>query len=88
MTAGAPGGTHHFSGAPDTSWADFARAIMARANLPCGIEDIPSSAYPTPARRPSNSRMDCTALERAFGIARPDWQAGLDDILRDLGAGR
>ncbi|HSF64873.1 MAG TPA: dTDP-4-dehydrorhamnose reductase [Paracoccaceae bacterium] len=88
MTTGTPGGTHHFSGAPDTSWADFARAIMARAGLSCAIEDIPSSAYPTPARRPANSRMDCTALQSAFGIARPDWQAGLDDILRDLGAGR
>lgn len=86
MQGGAPGGTHHFSGAPDTSWADFARRIMARAGLPCGIEDIPSSAYPTPARRPANSRMNCSALHRAFGIARPDWQAGLDDILRDLGA--
>jgi dTDP-4-dehydrorhamnose reductase len=59
MAAGAPGGTHHFSGTPDASWADIARAIMARANLPCAIEDIPASAYPTPARRPANSRMDC-----------------------------
>lgn len=86
MQGGAPGGTHHFSGAPDTSWADFARRIMDRAGLPCAIEDIPASAYPTPARRPANSRMDCSALHAAFGIARPDWQAGLDDILRDLGA--
>jgi dTDP-4-dehydrorhamnose reductase len=85
MAAGAPGGTHHFSGTPDASWADIARAIMARAHLPCAIEDIPSSAYPTPARRPANSRMDCTALQTAFGIPRPDWQAGLDAILRDLG---
>lgn len=83
---GAKGGTHHFSGAPDTSWAAFARAIMAGAGLACRIEDIPSSAYPTPARRPLNSRLDCSALEAAFGIRRPDWQAGLTEILTELGA--
>ncbi len=81
---GTPGGTQHFSGSPDTSWADFARAIMAGAKLPCAITDIPSSAYPTPAKRPQNSRMDCTALMRDFGIPRPDWRAGLADILKEL----
>jgi dTDP-4-dehydrorhamnose reductase len=81
---GAPGGTHHFSGKPDTSWADFARAIMAEAGLACRIEDIPSSAYPTPARRPLNSRLDCTALQDVFGIPRPDWRRGLADILKEL----
>ncbi len=86
MVAGAPGGTHHFSGAPDTSWADFARAIMAQAGLDCQITDIPTSAYPTPARRPANSRMDCSSLEAAFGIARPDWRVGLTEILHDLDA--
>lgn len=77
-------GTHHFSGVPDVSWADFARAIMAQAGLTAEVEDIPTSAYPTPATRPANSRMDCSALLRDFGIARPDWQAGLFDVLRDL----
>lgn len=84
MTKGHLGGVHHFSGAPDTSWADFARAIMARAHLPCRIEDIPTEAYPTPARRPKNSRMECSDLEREFGIPRPDWRAGLDQILKEL----
>ncbi|MDO8883199.1 MAG: dTDP-4-dehydrorhamnose reductase [Pseudotabrizicola sp.] len=86
MQAGQQGGTHHFSGAPDTSWADFAREIMARAGLTCQITDIPTSAYPTPARRPANSRMDCSALKSAFGIDRPDWRLGLDNILTELGA--
>jgi dTDP-4-dehydrorhamnose reductase len=81
---GASGGTHHFSGVPDTSWADFARAIMAGAGLKCQITDIPSSAYPTPAKRPHNSRLDCSAFMRDFGIARPDWRAGLADILSEL----
>ena len=81
---GAPGGTHHFAGTPDTSWAAFARAIMAKAGLSCDIKDIPTSAYPTPARRPLNSRLDCTAFTRDFGIPRPDWREGLADILQEL----
>ncbi|MEO6298471.1 MAG: dTDP-4-dehydrorhamnose reductase [Paracoccaceae bacterium] len=80
---GAKGGTHHFAGSPDISWADFARAIMAAANLPCQITDIPSTAYPTPAKRPLNSRLDCTSLAR-FGIHRPDWRAAIPEILHDL----
>lgn len=77
-------GTHHFSGTPDTSWAGFARAIMTAANLPAEVEEIPTSAYPTPAARPANSRLDCSALLRDFAIPRPDWQAGLCAVLRDL----
>ncbi|KIN65805.1 dTDP-4-dehydrorhamnose reductase [Sulfitobacter noctilucae] len=79
-------GAYHFSGQPDCSWADFARAIFDEAGLVCGVTDIPSSDYPTPAVRPLNSRMDCTKTERTFGIARPDWRSGLADILKDLGA--
>jgi dTDP-4-dehydrorhamnose reductase len=78
-------GTWHFSGAPDVSWADFARAIMARARLPAVVEDIPTAAYPTPAQRPGNSRMDCTALTAVFGIPRPDWQEALGRVLDELG---
>ena len=84
MTTGAQGGTHHFSGAPDTSWADFARAIMAEAGLACRIQDIPSSDYPTPARRPLNSRLDCGDFTAAFGIPRPDWRDGLTAIVKEL----
>lgn len=78
-------GTYHFAGAPDVSWADFAREIFGQAGLDCAVTDIPSAAYPTPARRPRNSRMDCASLEAAFGIARPDWAESLSRILRDLG---
>ena len=77
-------GTYHFSGAPDVSWADFARAIFARAGLACEVEDIPTSAYPTPAARPANSRLDCSATLSAFGIARPDWRNGLSTIIKDI----
>ena len=84
MSDGAPGGTHHFSGAPDTSWAGFARAIMAEADLPCRINDIPSSEYPTPAKRPLNSRLDCRAFTEAFGVPRPDWRVALKAIVKEL----
>ena len=86
MVNGQAGGTHHFSGAPDVSWADFARAIMAEAGLPCRIEDITTADYPTPARRPANSRLDCSGFTSAFGVARPDWRAALADIVKELSA--
>lgn len=76
-------GIYHFSGAPDTSWAGFARAIMATAKLPCRIEDIPTSAYPTPATRPMNSRLDCRSLS-VFGLQRPDWNAELANVIAEL----
>jgi dTDP-4-dehydrorhamnose reductase len=79
-------GTYHFAGAPEVSWADFAREIFRQAGRAVTVEDIPSSAWPTPARRPANSRLDCAATEAAFGIARPDWRAGLADVLKELGA--
>ncbi|SUZ33394.1 dTDP-4-dehydrorhamnose reductase [Roseibaca ekhonensis] len=78
-------GIYHFAGAPDSSWADFAREIMAQAGLDCTVHDIPTSAYPTPARRPLNSRLDCTTLDR-FGLTRPDWRAGVAHVLAELGA--
>ncbi|TNE64541.1 MAG: dTDP-4-dehydrorhamnose reductase [Rhodobacteraceae bacterium] len=78
-------GTYHFSGAPDVSWADFAREIFAQAGKAMAVEDIPTSAYPTPAKRPGNSRMDCNTTEATFGIKRPDWKAGLAEVLKELG---
>lgn len=80
------GGTYHFSGAPDASWADFAREIFAQAGRDTVVEDIPTSAYPTPAKRPANSRLDCTTTRKVFGIERPDWRAELADVLTQLGA--
>jgi dTDP-4-dehydrorhamnose reductase len=80
----AKSGTYHFSGAPDVSWAGFAREIFRQAGRPTTVTDIPTSAYPTPARRPLNSRLDCTSLNDTFGIARPDWRLGLADILKEL----
>lgn len=78
------GGVHHFTGAPDVSWADFARAVFATAGRPVVVEDIPTEAYPTPAARPRDSRLDCTGSLTAFGLARPDWQAHLRDVCQEL----
>ena len=80
----ARSGTYHLSGTPDVSWAGFAREIFARAGLPCTVTGIPTSAYPTPARRPLNSRLDCTTLREVFGIDRPDWRLALADVLGEL----
>ena len=77
-------GTYHFSGSPDVSWAEFASAIAADAGRGTTISAITSADYPTPAARPRNSRLDCSTLEAAFGIARPRWQDGLRRVLTEL----
>jgi dTDP-4-dehydrorhamnose reductase len=76
-------GTYHFCGTPATSWADFARAIMATAGLNCLIQDIATAQYPTPARRPLNSRLDCSGLA-VFGLKQPDWRDALPTVIRDI----
>ncbi len=74
-------GVYHFSGYPDVSWAEFARAIFATAGRDVKVRDITTADYPTPAARPANSRLDCTSLEAVFGITRPDWRAALANML-------
>lgn len=76
-------GTYHFCGALATSWADFARAIMAAAGLNCRIGDITTAQYPMPAQRPLISRLDCSGLA-VFGLERPDWRDALPTVIRDI----
>ncbi|NKW71455.1 sugar nucleotide-binding protein, partial [Rhodobacteraceae bacterium R_SAG10] len=57
MSDGAEGGMYHFAGTPNISWAGFARAIFEQAGLSVDVQDIASSQYRTPARRPANSRL-------------------------------
>lgn len=83
-TDGRQTGTYHFSGAPDVSWADFARKIFAQAGRDVTVTDIPTSAYPTPAVRPHNSRLDCSMLETVFNIKRTEWITDLAGVLKDL----
>ncbi|MEQ8897067.1 MAG: dTDP-4-dehydrorhamnose reductase [Roseovarius sp.] len=85
MAEGQPGGTYHFGGQPPVSWCGFAAAIFDRAGRNVALEGIPTADFPTPAARPANSRLDCRKLEADFGIKAPDWRAGLDEVLRELG---
>ena len=77
-------GTYHYSGAPDVSWADFATQIFEQAGKVVTVTPISTTDYPTPAKRPLNSRMECGAMEQVFGIPRPDWRDGLNVILQEL----
>ncbi len=79
-------GTYHYAGAPDVSWAAFARRIFQVAGLETRVEEVSTEAFGAPAPRPKNSRLDCTATEAAFGLARPDWEEGLRMVLEELGA--
>ncbi|ACL60352.1 dTDP-4-dehydrorhamnose reductase [Methylobacterium nodulans] len=84
----APTGTYHCVNAGATTWCGFARAIMAGAQArgarAVPVEPIPSSAFPTPARRPANSELSTASLTRDFGIVPRPWPAALDDILDRL----
>jgi dTDP-4-dehydrorhamnose reductase len=84
MIAGRAGGLYHYAGQPPIDWAGFAREILARAGRKVTVRDIATSAYPTPALRPLNSRLDCSRLARDFGIPAPDWRPGLDRVLAEL----
>lgn len=79
-------GTYHFAGTPDVSWAGFAREIFRQSGKPVYVKAISSAEFPARAGRPANSRLDCAAFESAFDMPRPDWKAGLAQVLRELGA--
>jgi len=77
-----PWGVYHMTNAGETSWHGFAEAIQALDDFdetcaPTHLLPIPSSEYPTPARRPLNSRLDNDKLEAAFGIRLQDWRSAL-----------
>jgi dTDP-4-dehydrorhamnose reductase len=77
-----PWGIYHMTNGGVTSWHGFAEAIQSLDEfdetwVPSRLLPIPSSDYPTPARRPLNSRLDNGKLERAFGVRLQDWRAAL-----------
>lgn len=82
MRTGQSGGTYHYAGTPSTSWKCFARETFAAAGRKVDVTGIPTCDYPTPATRPLNSRLDCSALESDFGISPPIWKADLAQIVR------
>ena len=63
------------------TWADFARAIFDTAGQRVNVTDITTADFPTPAQRPPNSRMDCSATTATFGLERPNWQAALRTVI-------
>ncbi len=85
------GGTYHAVAAGETSWHAYARFVIewARARgLPVkvatdAISPVPTSAYPTPARRPLNSRLATDKLSEAFGLSMPIWQTGVERMLTE-----
>ena len=77
-------GIYHYSGQPNISWCQFANALFEQMGCKTIASPIPTTEYPTSALRPLNSRLDCEFTESTFGIARPFWRDGLEEILRDL----
>jgi dTDP-4-dehydrorhamnose reductase len=83
----AIGGLFHLSCAGEGSWFDFASAIAAdlrqTSQAVAQIHPIPTADYPTPARRPANSRLSCRALHVALGLRMPDWREALRLCMAD-----
>lgn len=82
-------GIFHLAGASESSWCAFAQGIfdrLAETGGPhCRAVPIPTSDYPTPARRPANSRLDGTKLKGVFGITLPGWEEALPDVIAQIG---
>jgi dTDP-4-dehydrorhamnose reductase len=85
-------GLYHLAAKGWVSWHGYASYVLETATKlgvgftvgPGAIEAIPASEYPTPAKRPSNSRLDCGKLQDAFGLYLPSWQAGVARMLHEL----
>src|SRR5262249_23933323 len=82
--AGAASGLYLMTGAGETPWCGFARAILAGAGLQTPVTAIATKDYPTPAARPRNSVFDNSRFERRFGFRLPPWQDGLRQALDTL----
>jgi dTDP-4-dehydrorhamnose reductase len=78
-------GVYHLTAQGETSWFGFAEAIgeylRATGKACAELEAIPSSAYPTPAKRPLNSRLDCSRLQREWHVSQPHWLDALRECL-------
>ena len=79
-------GTYHFSGLPHVSWYEFAEVIFHEAESQGVIDKAPklkaitTAEYPTPAKRPANSKLNCSKIESEFGIKSSDWKRALSRI--------
>jgi dTDP-4-dehydrorhamnose reductase len=83
-----PWGTYHYAAIGPTTWCGFARAIVEWAAARTGrrpkVTAIATAEFPTPARRPANSVLDCARIEQAFAPPRRPWQDGLNEVLDQL----
>lgn len=83
--ADGPWGIYHLTAQGETSWFGFASAIaehlQRQGKRVATLQPIPSSAYPTPAQRPLNSRLDCDRLQHDWQVQLPDWQSALNACL-------
>jgi len=77
-------GTYHYANAGEASWCDFAGEIFRQAQRPARAVPISTDEYPTPARRPANSRLDTGKISRTFGIHPPAWQTSLAAVLTGM----
>jgi len=85
-------GIYHLVAAGETSWFDYAKHVLAQAQLvqpalkikATEVLPVPTSAFPTPARRPHNSRMNTNKLQRVFGLTPPPWQTGVNRMLAEI----
>lgn len=83
-------GLYHLAASGETTWCDYAHHIFEMAKQQ-GFElqvetvnGIPTTAYPTPAKRPLNSRLNCSKLENNFGLSMPNWKLGVDRMLIEV----
>jgi dTDP-4-dehydrorhamnose reductase len=85
LRSGAPGGLLHVANSGDASWRDLAGAAIFGAGFSTRINGIPTSAYPTRARRPGDTRLDLSRAADEYGITLPDWQESLASCLEMMG---
>ena len=82
-------GVFHAAGSGETTWHGLALAVFEAAarhgaKTPSIVAAITTAEYPTPARRPANSRLDCGRLRRVFGIHLPDWRESVSRTVDEI----
>lgn len=85
LRGGAPGGILHVTNQGEASWHGLAEAAISGAGLSVKVQGIPTSAYPTKARRPGDTRLDLSKAKTDYGIALPDWRESLERCLEMMG---
>ena len=85
-------GLYHLAARGETTWNRYAKHVIAQAQraqpaikiIAAEVAAVPTSAFPTPAQRPHNSRLNCTRLQSVFGLTLPAWQQGVDRMLAEI----